>query len=759
MHPFIVRHLRRHFGAEQPPEVVVRVLNSVSTLLRDLDRERELDDVAMGELSRELQSRYDGMQRSERRYRRLFDESPLAMFAVARASGEVLAWNRAAERLLEHDAAETIGQPIESLNLCGYESCQVATCVSSNAPIADTAEPREQMLFTGTGRQLEAQLMMRAREIDGQDAVLVHVLDVTAQRVSERAQRDSDARFRAFFEYAGMAIHVLSIDGIILEVNDASRHLLGFDAHELVGRRASSLSPDEDIAESAELGRQLRAGLRDTATIERRFFHKEGHLVWGSLTVSRVDIDGVGNTHLVGMIQDITERKRMEGQLIRQAFHDELTGLANRVLFRDRLHHAIERRTRGEQRVAVLLLDLDGFKRVNDSLGHAIGDQLLQVIARRIAGTVRAGETVARLGGDEFAVVLESASDSEQPEVLAERLLTVLRRPMELGGREVVVGVSIGIALANVEDDAESVLRNADTAMYAAKASGKACVRTFDPSMHQEAMEWLEVEGDLRLALEREEFYLEFHPLVRLNSGRVKGFEALIRWQHPRRGTVSPGGFVSIAEETGLIIAIGRWVLLEACRLAASWSGQESDAPTVSINIAAKQLDHEGLVDDVRTALLVSGLDARRLVLEITESDVMREPEIVRQKLESLKSLGLRLAIDDFGTGYSSLSYLQYFPVDELKIDRSFIKRIDVGDRDAALVRTIVSLARSLSVEVVAEGVEDITQEQYLRSIDCDIGQGYLYSRPLPAAEVPDFLLKRRPTPPAGLAVIVRKHA
>jgi len=742
MHPFVERQLRRHFGSGRPPEELQRVLASVSSMLDDIDRERELGAAAMTELSRELQLRYERMQRSERRFRLLFDESPLAMFAVARADGLVLAWNHAAERLIGHRSADVLGQPLEALHLCGTGACALSAMLSTKDALSTDAMMMERTLYTRDGQLLDTQVIVQARDIDGQDAVLVHVRDVTAQRISERAQRESDARFRTFFDYAGVAIHVLSFDGVILEANAASKDLLGYEPHELIGRTAITLSPEEDIEAGREMGRELRAGLRDQASIERRFFHKDGHLVWGQLTVSLVK-DG-GETRLLGMIQDITERKRMEGQLVRQAFHDELTGLANRVLFRDRLHHALERRSRSSHRVAVILLDLDGFKRVNDSLGHAVGDELLQLVGRRIAATVRTGETVARLGGDEFAVVLESVDDDDQPEMLAERLLTTLRRPMDLNGREVVVGVSLGIATATADDDAESVLRNADTAMYAAKASGKACVRVFDPSMHHDAMEWLELESDLRLALDRNELFLEFHPLVRIDTGDVKGFEALIRWQHPTRGVVAPGGFVSIAEETGMIVEIGRWVLREACRQAASWNFPGVSPPSVSVNLAAKQLDDDNLSADVRDALRVSGLDPRRLVLEITESDVMREPEAARVKLEALKALGLRLAIDDFGTGYSSLSYLQYFPVDELKIDRSFVKRIEVGDRDAALVRTIVSLARSLSVEVVAEGVEELGQEQYLRSIACDIGQGYLYSRPLPAADIGTFMARRR---------------
>jgi EAL domain-containing protein (putative c-di-GMP-specific phosphodiesterase class I) len=316
----------------------------------------------------------------------------------------------------------------------------------------------------------------------------------------------------------------------------------------------------------------------------------------------------------------------------------------------------------------------------------------------------------------------------------------------------VVVGVSIGIAIAEATDDEDTVLRNADTAMYAAKASGKACVRRFDPSMHRDAMEWLELESDVRLAIDRRELRLEFQPLVRIDSGRVKGFEALVRWQHPARGYVTPGVFLPIAEETGLIVPLGRWVLLEACLQATQWTTAGDEPPSVSVNLAAKQLDSELLVDDVRAALEASGLDPARLILEITESDVVREPDVVLAKLNALKALGVRLAIDDFGTGYSSLSHLQFFPVDELKIDRSFIHRIANGDREAAFVRTIVSLAKSLEVEVVAEGIEEPAQLQYLRTVGCDIGQGYLFSRPLRPEDIKTFVTENQRSRPLRVA-------
>lgn len=731
------------------------MLKAVSALLLDVDRERELGAAAMNELSRELQQRYERMEQSEQRYRLLFDQSPLAMMGMRCADGTILAFNAQAEAVLGYVAADVVGRPVNELAITGPAQITFEQVLRSVEATGTTTQ--EFRLYSRDGREIETVVMFHRVELAGEEALIAHIRDVTAERVSLRAREESEARFRAFFEFAGISIHVLSFDGIILEANPASKELLGFDPHEVVGRSATSLSPQEDVEATREMGRELRDGTRDSVTVERRFFHKDGHLVWGQLTVSIVHHGG--EKRMIGMIQDITERKRMEGQLLKQAFQDELTGLANRVLFRDRLRHALERRERQPTSVAVILLDLDGFKRVNDSLGHAVGDELLQVVGRRIASTVRAGETVARLGGDEFAVVIESIAHGEDPQNLADRLLLLLRMPMRVGGREVVVGVSIGIAIADATDDEETVLRNADTAMYAAKSSGKACVRRFDPSMHRDAMEWMELESDLRLGIDRREFLLEFQPLMRIDAGRPKGFEALIRWMHPSRGYVTPVVFLPIAEETGMIVPLGRWVLMEACTHAQRWSEFSAEPLSVSVNVAAKQLDSETLIDDVRAALEHSGLSPSRLIIEITESDVMRDLDVALAKLNALKALGVRLAIDDFGTGYSSLSHLQFFPVDELKIDRSFIQRIDDGDREAAFVRTIVSLAKSLRVDVVAEGVEEPAQLQFLRTVGCDIGQGYLYSRPLPSEEVERFVTEFRqvlplvqPTQPRRLA-------
>jgi diguanylate cyclase (GGDEF)-like protein/PAS domain S-box-containing protein len=547
------------------------------------------------------------------------------------------------------------------------------------------------------------------------------------------------AHCHAIVEHAGVALYLSTLEGIVLEANPAFGALLGYRAADLVGRQVATFSPADDVEAAADQVRELHAGLRDAITVERRYRHADGRLLVGELTLS-LATEGA-HPLLVALVRDVTERKRMEAALVRHAFEDDLTALPNRALFRDRLSHALERRHRTHTRVAVLLLDLDGFKRVNDSLGHATGDELLRVVGRRLSTSVRSGETVARLGGDEFVVILEDLAPSEDPFVLAERLLALLALPIPVAGRELSVGVSIGLAVADTADDEETVLRNADMAMYAAKAAGKGCVRIYDPGMHRETVEWLELESDLRAGMESAEFCLEYQPLVHIERGSVKGFEALLRWNHPQRGWVMPAQFLPLAEETGLIVALGRWVLQEACRQAEGWPHcPDGTAPSVSVNVTAHQVDSDTFMADVLQALERSRLAPSRLVLEIAERDVSRAPETARQKLEALRSLGVRVAIDDFGTGYSSLGQLQFFPVDELKIDRSFVQRVTGGDRDAAFVRTIIGLARSLSADVVAEGIEEELQRRFLRRAGCDLGQGYHFSRPMPAAAVPRFI-------------------
>ncbi|HEV2893714.1 MAG TPA: EAL domain-containing protein, partial [Actinomycetota bacterium] len=470
---------------------------------------------------------------------------------------------------------------------------------------------------------------------------------------------------------------------------------------------------------------------------------RDGHRCTVQFTITNLlDNPSVGG--LVLNTRDISERRQLEDQLVHQAFHDSLTSLANRALFKDRVDHALQRTKRQTPSVAVLFLDLDGFKEVNDSLGHAAGDRLLIQVAERLHSCVRPSDTVARFGGDEFAVLIEDASDDIDVVQVADRVLEGLRQPFEVNGRELHVRGSMGIARMESDvDGADQLLRNADLAMYRAKAAGQGGYERYDPEMHTELVQRVQLESDLRRALEAGELFLQYQPTFDLGSGQLVGAEALARWNHPVRGLVPPTEFIPLAEASGLIRPLGAWVLREACRQAAEW--QRNSPPrerplTLNINLSGRQLQSPEVVDDVARALKESGLPPSALVLEMTESVLMDDSEDVLAILKQLKQLGPRLAIDDFGTGYSSLSYLHRFPVDMLKIDRSFVERLSHASDNAELARTIVRLGQSLQLVTVAEGVEDSAQFLALRRMGCDVGQGYYFGRPMESEEISRLL-------------------
>ena len=426
-----------------------------------------------------------------------------------------------------------------------------------------------------------------------------------------------------------------------------------------------------------------------------------------------------------------------------QALHDTLTNLANRALFKDRVEHALARVDRQGRPIAVLFLDLDQFKAINDGAGHTAGDQLLRAVAERLVGCVRAVDTVARLGGDEFAILLEDVRDSRDAARAAQRVLDAFTAPFVLRDGQVTVGVSIGICLGTSgQQSAETLVRNADVAMYAAKDGGRGRYAIFEAGMHAAVMQRLTLEADLRQAVECEEFQLLYQPIVALDEGRIVGAEALVRWAHPERGLVSPAEFIPAAEETGLIVPMGRWVLREACRQARAWHDQHpAHVPVrVSVNLSPKQLQHPDIVADVTRALADSQLDPHCLLLEVTESVLMEDTEANIATLHQLKALGVSLAIDDFGTGYSSLSYLRRFPIDIVKIDKSFIDGIAEGSESSALARAIIMLGQTLRLDTVAEGIEHAAQFGELRELGCALGQGYHFARPLPADSVGELL-------------------
>ena len=438
--------------------------------------------------------------------------------------------------------------------------------------------------------------------------------------------------------------------------------------------------------------------------------------------------------------------KRLD-QLARQAFRDSLTSMPNRALFMDRLSHALTRTERRGEQLAVLFLDLDRFKVVNDSLGHSVGDQLLVGVSQRLAACLRPEDTIARLGGDEFAILLEDVKDDRAPTSVADRLTAELQQPFKVEGREVVITVSIGIAMSTAKRmTPEDILRDADLAMYHAKGKGKARYEVFDKSMNAPAQERMDLELDLRNAVTRGEFTLHYQPVVDLPSGRITEVEALVRWKHPQRGLLFPADFVGLSEETGLIVPLGRWVLHEACRQTRQWQLASPGTPlAISVNISARQLQQPGLVEEIAAVLRETRLDPSTLRLEITETVVMHDAPTTLAKLEALKALGVQLAIDDFGTGYSSLGYLKRFPVDTLKIDRSFVKGIGGNVEDSAIVRAVITVAKSLNLSVTAEGIETADQLEHLRTLGCDHGQGYFFAKPLTSDRVPALLLSTSP--------------
>jgi diguanylate cyclase (GGDEF)-like protein len=452
----------------------------------------------------------------------------------------------------------------------------------------------------------------------------------------------------------------------------------------------------------------------------------------------------------MGMIASLLEDEREAAsiaadQVEHLAYHDALTGLPNRPLFMDRLIIALAQANRANQKLAVLFLDLDRFKNINDSLGHTVGDTLLKSAAERVRRCVREGDTVARFGGDEFTLLIPRVDKVEDAAKIANKIIETLKIPFQVGELELFVTTSIGVAIFPADGlDPETLVRNADTAMYRAKDQGRDNYQLYAPDMNAEAAARLGLESELRRALSQNEMLLHYQPILSASSGAVTGVEALIRWQHPERGLLPPAHFISIAEVSGLIVPIGEWVIRTACKQVRQWQ-KKLDCPlTVAVNLSARQFQHSDLVDQIRAAVIDSGIEPSSLEVEITESSAMQNAENTLFKLRELKSLGIRIAMDDFGTGYSSLNYLKQFPIDTLKLDQSFVRDVMTDARDAAIVGAVISMSHRLGLKVVGEGVETSAQHEYLRAEGCDFVQGYLFSHPKPADEIEPFLRSRK---------------
>ena len=567
--------------------------------------------------------------------------------------------------------------------------------------------------------------------------------DVTARKEAEAALRASEERFRALVQNASDLIAILESDGTVRYESPSHRRVLGHAPEQLLGKSFLDLVHPEDRARVGDALRGLIDQPDEIVSLEYRRRHKDGDWRFLESTVSNL----LGHPAVAGMVlnsHDITDRKQAEERLLHDALHDELTGLPNRTLFMDRLTHAMERSRREPGTwTAVLFLDIDRFKIVNDSLGHLVGDELLIQIADTLSSALRPSDTIARIGGDEFAILLEGTKSLLDAEHVAQRIHERLTAPINLHGHEVFLTASIGIAVQTPEyEKPEELLRDADTAMYRAKGQGPAGHVVFDRGMHQHILARLQLETDLRRALERGQLQVWYQPFMDLRTGEVMGFEALLRWQHPRQGVLSPDEFLTIAEETGLIVPIGRFVLEEACRQIRALQSRHPRHRRLklSVNLSNKQFFQADLFDQVREALAASGLDPQCLGLEITEGVILQHAESASTRFARLKSLGIQLYMDDFGKGYSSLNYLHRFPMDLLKIDRSFVSRLEENRANLAILEAIVTLAHQLGMEVVAEGLQTAGQVKKLRALGCEYGQGHLFSRPLPGDEIEALL-------------------
>ena len=644
--------------------------------------------------------------------------------------------------------------------LLGYTE---ASLTAQFASLDELTHPEDRLrvraeIAAARGARGQVELEYRLRRADGvyvwvqDEAVLAHggrtgyLLDITRHVTAVEELQVSEERFRTLLlNIPGAMYRCAARSNWDMEfISDNVEAISGYPASDFIGSRvrtfASVIHPED--RQAVEMGVDEGLARREPFILEYRIIRADGGVAWVYEKGQGVFGGDDEVLWLDGAIFDITERKLLQEELSRQAFYDSLTGLANRALFDDRVQHALAHADRRGHRLAVLLLDLDGFKIINDSLGHQAGDQVLVMVAQRIKACCRLSDTVARLGGDEFAVLLEEGVDEEEAKGVAGRLLEILREPFLVKGREMTVGGSIGIAIhEEAAGSTEDLLRDADAAMYCAKSRGRDRYELFEPSMHTRAVQLFELNTDLQKGLDQGQFVVHYQPILDLAAEELQGVEALVRWQHPERGLLAPDEFIPVAEQSGLIVPLGTWVLREACRQVQAWREEFPDRkPSVSVNLSPRQLYEPDLVAQVRAVLEETGFDPGGLILEITEGALLQGVEETKRKLADLKQLGVRLAIDDFGNGSTTLAYLGEFPVDILKIDRSFIRGMCDNPEGRILVQAILDLARALKLDTVAEGIELKEQRTELLTSGCASGQGFFFAEPVAPEQIAGLL-------------------
>ncbi|MBF0269374.1 MAG: EAL domain-containing protein [Alphaproteobacteria bacterium] len=652
--------------------------------------------------------------------------------------GRIVSWNEGAEAVYGFRQDEILGSPLSRLIPERYHAINAAwvkRMAKDRGRHNFTGKPIEAHGLRKNGEEFPVEFSVGRWREAGRNFFSVAARDISKRKQSEEKLR----HLSQAVEQSPADVVITDAEGIIQYVNPRFSQVTGYASKEVIGKKPSILKSGrtpaalyESLWETITAGKEWRGELMNRK--------KDGSLFWQHAIISPIRDNSGAITHYISVKEDISIRKEYEERLVRQANYDALTGLPNRILAMDRLKQAIAQAQRYNRKVALMLLDLDDFKKVNDTLGHAAGDLLLKEAALRLVDCLREGDTVARLGGDEFVLLLPDLTDISSAEVVAEKILTVCNQPFDVGGHEAYIAGSIGIAIfPDDERDPILLMRNADAAMYRSKREGKGVFRYFTPEMNARALEHMRMESQLRHAIERNEMKVHYQPLVDSGTGRLVGAEALLRWSNPVLGEVSPEQFIPLAEETGLILSIGAWVLRTACRDAASWQRPDHEI-FVAVNISGKQFQKRTLVDTVRSSLRDSGLPPACLELELTESVLLEHTQETLSIIQELESLGVGFAIDDFGTGFSSISYLRRFPFDTLKIDRSFIKDLGDNEGDADLVKSIIAMANSMSLKVVGEGVETHGQREFLRLSGCHIAQGWLYSRPIPGKDFQELI-------------------
>lgn len=707
--------------------------------LRYVELDGELCVLCIGRDITKRRLAESALKDSEEKFARIFAGSPDGIVIIALDDSRILDINDAflATSGFRHD--ELVGHRVGKLPIFADISQLMR---ATEIVLAEGSYQNFEITFlTKSGEEIPALVSATVVELGGRKSLVCIAKDNRAQRDTEQKLRLSEERFRGTFENAPIGIMLVSTQGYIFQANRFALDVLDYPEQDLVDAHISRLVPSEDRPGLKDVLDRLVHRDGNVSHSERRMVSKNGDEIWTNFHVVLLRSEAGEPLYFIVQIADITDLKDTHAQMERMAFYDTLTELGNRRLFGNALEQSIQHCVRANRHAAMLYLDLDQFKRVNDTLGHEAGDELLKEVAKRLTHCVRNEDTVARPGGDEFTILLYDIATPSDAGVVAEKILDRLRTPITILGHQLVVTTSIGITIIPDDSVHPNILtKNADLAMYRAKERGRNNYQYFSEEMNTKAQSRLKTENELREALRMQQFELFYQPKVRLSDNRIIGVEALIRWHHPERGLLSPDQFIGVAEETGVIVGIGSWVIEAACISARELSAQAGTPIQMGINISPRQFRDPDLLRTIRRCIRETGISAAQLELEITETMLMDDADAALFTIERLRELGVRLAIDDFGTGYSSLNYLKRFPIDTVKIDRSFVMEIPHNNEDMAITTAIIAMAHRLNLEVVAEGIETSEQLKFLADHDCEYGQGYLFSRPIPLLEIRKFL-------------------